>query len=1532
MMKGLLLGFLLVDLIAGQTIDMNFLVTLPAVLKYPSNETACIHLRSPNIDTELSISLITQAAKILLASKKYTGVGTMECLTFKVPPPTGVEYEVATVEVTVQSGGVSQVLESKKVMIKPTEPGVFINPDKPIYRPGEKVNIRIACFDHNLVPIDKELPLIDITDPKVNRIWQWKGVRCKSGIADLSYVLSQELILGNYDIAVKDDGGKPVKTTAFSVEKFVPPKFEFTVQSPGSLTITQGTLNIKMCGKYTYQKPVRGEVSGKMCRSASPNSDKTDICKPINGQTDPLGCYTEQMDTAFLELNSRGYSNYLDLTASLVEEGTGVELQEKKTIFISTIITTVDFSDAASTYRPGLLYRGKMRLTGADGSPIPNEDLLLYVNEARQDDTYTTDEDGFASFSLDTSSWTGDHINLRGEYRPLQDVTNTGEVQPIHNQGYTFVTRFYSAVKSHLKIRNDPSSGSCDKSMQLWADFIIEPSEIEGKDSLTFFFLVIGRNGVIQNSEIKHALSPNRGFKGFVSVPLTFTAKMAPEFTLLLYIVLPTGGLVADSSVFKISNNCFANKVSLTFSEKQSLPGAEVNLHIGAEPGSLCATRAIDKSIRLLRPDAKIPVDEVNYFLLLKTQRGYPPAVEEFQLCPIPFPKPFPPPRPIPILLNNEERLLRSQPVVPLEQLTDVYSLFKNAGQKVLTNWIIRRKLECNVNFSTLELKPTFALSETIAFSSNDIIVHSDILQSPTPPAIIRKDFPDTWIWSLIPVGPSGQADTLVTLPDTITQWVADTFCMNPIGMGFSLMANITVFQPFFVELSLPYSVKKGESFRLTATVFNHMRQCIKVRVTLFQSGDFVLEPCDGCSYIVCLCSNPTFTATWIITPKKLGDIELLVTTEALDTKDLCDGQRPVVPQKGKSDTVLKRLKVEPEGTRVENTHSSLLCAFDSEEIPLQIPKDAVEGSESATVIVTGDVMSSSYTNMGDLLQKPYGCGEQNMIHFAINIAIMLYMGTTGQITDEIRDKIDKFNKDGFQRQLLYKRKDGSYSAFGDQDKSGNTWLTGFVAVTFIGAGSNMDIYDKHILDALDWLQGLQKEDGCFSNIGKLFHNDLQGGLDGEVALTCYLVVTFQKYTLQKKEDKYEPVIQKAMACMKKSLAPESSTYSKALCAYAYTLHKDLEERATLLKQLDGKAKTQGKLKFWSETSQVLDDKIIWSNPQPAAVETTAYVLLATVSKEQTTSTDLAAALPLVQYLTSQQNSRGGFSTTADTVVGLQALAQYAMWTYTPHSSPIITITNTNGFSHTFLVNADNRLIMQQKDLPDIPGVYKVSASGSGCAYVKIISRYNIPLPKTTGTFSLEVKTTSIRCPPHPLPKFNVTIKASYIGSRSVSNMALLQVSLLSGYVAVEDSVNKLLAHDLIKRTEVTKSSINIYFEELTRTPVTISFQLEQECLVRNIKPGLIKLYDYYKPTSQNPQCDPELERNLANVADFRSGDPATELWKSGDLNGSLGHLDFYGEGVSLFRGPFWEELGFYRNNQVPQYPKSSQYGPEGPK
>lgn len=49
--------------------------------------------------------------------------------------------------------------------------------------------------------------------------------------------------------------------------------------------------------------------------------------------------------------------------------------------------------------------------------------------------------------------------------------------------------------------------------------------------------------------------------------------------------------------------------------------------------------------------------------------------------------------------------------------------------------------------------------------------------------------------------------------------------------------------------------------------------------------------------------------------------------------------------------------------------------------------------------------MGTSMQNLHQLLQMPFGCGEQNMVLFAPNIYVLDYLNKTGQLSEEIKSK-----------------------------------------------------------------------------------------------------------------------------------------------------------------------------------------------------------------------------------------------------------------------------------------------------------------------------------------------------------------------------------------------------------------------------------------------------------------------------------------------------------------------------------------------
>ncbi|XP_039359979.1 alpha-2-macroglobulin-like protein 1 [Mauremys reevesii] len=1397
---------LLLHLTAGTSAEPHYVVVSPAELYHPHTGTVSVHLSDLNETVRVSVRLERGdgPSAITLLEREVREPRLHENVRFQVPAPSGGQQEVAELHVSIR-GDALQFSERKKVLLRALQPGTFVQTDKAVYKPGQTVKFRIVSLDKDFVPCTRKLPLVTVQDPNENRIAQWRDVTPQQGIVDLSLPLSAEPALGTY--AIEAQGTRH----SFSVEEYVLPKFEVTLELPPVVTVLDETLLLRVCGRYTYGKPVLGRVQASLCREEQPvnhwnhlRAKRTEAqCTELTGQTDSNGCFSREVGTAPFNLTYSGYEMSLQAKASLVEDGTGVELNVTKSCDIVSEIATVTFEDADETYKAGIPYTGKMLLKVAGGSVLKNEKLQLFVSSGNKNkkQTFLTDESGRASFELDTSGWTRS-VTLRGHFKHVARSSVYGRLSPHYPDVHRHLQPFYSKSQSFLKIRWLGGGLPCDQAQQLQVDYVIAREALgNGSRSLEFIFLVVAKGAIARILHKGLDLKEGAGLKGSFSVELPVGADLVPAAKVLGYTVLPDGEMAADRARLHVAK-CFPNKVKLAFSQDRALPGSELQLRVQAAPGSLCAVRAVDQSVLLRKPEDELSVDTV-YNLLPDFPRGdYPDAVREPESCHPPG-APGPPGDPGCGFENSHQH----QQQGALQDPKNVEAGVDSAAGTPVSN-----------------ARP---------------VPEPGTQEEPAP----RLYFPETWLWDLVPLGEGGSKDVPVSVPDTITEWKAGMFCTAEVGFGLSPTATFMAFKPFFVELALPYSVIRGEAFALKATVFNYLRQCIKVRVTLAESAQFQVQAGEDGAYTSCLCADEGKTFQWEVTASSLGEVNFTVSAEALHTEELCGTELAVVPAQGRVDTVIKPLLVQPGGILEEKAHSSLLCQEASEEISLQLPANVLAGSERAHVTVLGDIVGTALQNIDRLLAMPYGDGEQNMdrllaipysdgeqnmLWFVPNIYIHQYLEKSRQLSPEIRDKAQGFLQSGYQRELLYKHNDGSYSAFGGRDATGNTWLTAFVLKSFGQARPYISIDEKHLEDALRWLQRHQRKTGCFRSVGKLLNNALQGGVVDELSVSAITVVLLELGQPPRTSD----------------------LYTQALLAYAGLA--GALSCGRLLQRLAQHSVSAGGQLHWQRKSLYGP-----YGTQAPSVEMTAYVLLAYLSLPNVSAADMATATQIVRWLIKQQNPYEGFASMQDTVVALQALAKYAALTYSASGAVSVTVSSQAGARQQFHVDNANRLVLQRAALQEIPGQYTVRASGEGCVFVQLILRYNVPPPKSAATFDLRVETEPKECTESATSRFSLVLHTQYSGERPATNMAIIEAKLPSGYTPVRSSLRKLEKQPLVKRLEVQKDQVTLYLDQLTKEAESFTFSLEQDFPVKNLRAAPVRLYDYEMGESRPGRAAP---------------------------------------------------------------------------
>ncbi|NXM69907.1 A2ML1 protein, partial [Serilophus lunatus] len=1433
--------FLILPLTAGVSAAPSYVVVAPAVMYHPYPTRLWVDLRGLSKPVQVTIQLqgLGRTHPIPLLKRELQEPHVHLNFTFPAPAPLNGEKEILDLHVSIL-GDSLKVSEKKNVMLRALKPEIFIQTDKAVYKPGQRVKFRVVSVDKDFIASNEKLPLVFLEDPSGNRIAQWREVIPRQGIVDLSLPLAVEPALGTYTINV---GGK---THSFRVEEYVLPKFEVTITLP-DVILEDEKFQVEICGRYTYGKPVQGKVQAQLCYAVhSWPFISTDMsCTDFSGQTEKNGCFSKEFLPSVFIKPQRQDKKEVRIQASLVEDGTGLEMKTYKSSEILPESFTLTFEDINEVYKPGISYIGKLLLKRANGTGVPQRQLLLSVRvrgKADETHTITTDGSGRASFKLDNSDWSGT-VTLHGHVMALQSWRDD---LASYSGAFLRVMPYFSESRSYVEFRPLESEMPCGQSQQIWADFIFSREALGAEQkSLDVVVLVVAKGAI--TSVLRKELPAEAGVKGSFSLDLFIGLELAPMAMMLVYVVLPNGEMVSDSIELYVAK-CLPNKVKMAFSEDRALPGTALQLELGAAPGSLCAIHAVDRSVLLLKPEAELNAEMIYKVL---PEFSNPREIWDPPLCSDAATQ----------METYKLFQVKSLPVwlewgySPrwLWEMDNFFCFSQGTALKLFTNAKIGEV--CPERFPHCGMPGPVGPEGVVMYSPSFLNENEDLLKargsfSPTndkeePPAP-RTYFPETWLWDLVPVGEGGSAELTVTVPDAITEWKAGMFCTAPQGLGVAPAITLTAFKPFFVELALPYAVVRHEAFTLVATVFNYLQQCLMVRVMLAESEGLEVSVGTEESYGGCVCADEAKTFRWGVRATSLGEVNITVSTEALSSTELCGNELPVVPAQGHVDTVIKPLLVQPGGILVEKAHSSLLCREGTEEVSLEVPANILEGSQRAHVTVMGDIMGNALQNLDRLLAMPYGCGEQNMVLFAPNIYIQQYLEKSGQLLPNIRAKAQGFLQSGYQRELQYKHTDGSYSAFGSSDSTGNTWLTAFVLKSFGQARAYVAIEEQHITDALRWLQQRQESSGCFHRVGKLFNNALKGGVSDKLSLSAYVTAAMLELGLPPEE----PTVSSALKCLKASAT--DNPYTQALLAYVFGLAGLREQQRAQLQSLaQHSVRSEGQL-HWQRTGKAVPtSEPSWAAAGPAEVEMTAYVLLAYLSQPNVSSADLDTASQIARWLCGQQNPYGGFASTQDTVVALQALAKYAALTYGSDggSSLRVTVTSPAGTAQDLVLERSNRLVLQRAALHQLPGVYGLRARGEGCALVQVTLRYNVPPPPSAGAFELRVRTEPLNTPgtQNGSNHFTLHLWARYTGDRPVTNMVVIEAKLPSGYSPDKGSVVELKRQKLVKKVEVEPNQVTIYLDQLSKEEETWSFSAKQDFPVRNLQPATVTLYDYYE-------------------------------------------------------------------------------------
>ncbi|XP_041375396.1 pregnancy zone protein-like [Gigantopelta aegis] len=942
------------------------------------------------------------------------------------------------------------------------------------------------------------------------------------------------------------------------------------------------------------------------------------------------------------------------------------------------------------------------------------------------------------------------------------------------------------------------------------------------------------------------------------TIRFPLTAEMSPKASLLVYYVREDGETVADSIDFNIES-CFENKVKFEFQDESVVPGGETTLNLEATPGSVCSIGVVDKSVNIIGGDHQLTPEKVfeklaSYNLLSGSHSYY----SDRDYCEDKIKKEE--------ATSNEDTNKAEEPSSEAyfgwwhysSRYVDAIQAFKQMGLQVITNLVLETR-PCSKEYPIYYDFGVQMSSRAFAMTSE---VHNVEQTVGKPKTDLRSFFPESWLWDLKIVGDNGRLSVPLTAPHTITKWVGNSICVSDTaGLGISPLAAITTFQPFFLSFTLPYAAVRGERIPIMVTVYNYLEKCLHIQVNLEMSRDISVIVRKHQKLPFCLCGGKTWSQTYYMEPKHIGDLPITATAEIVP--GMC-GNSLDMDQKfiGLKDAVRREIFVKAEGITQEYTKSLYICPKGSgalnEEVELSLPRGVVPDSARGHISVIGDMMGPALSNLDHLIELPTGCGEQTMISFTPNIYVLKYLTSTGQLTEDIEMLTKKYMEIGYNRELNYRHPDGSFSAFGENDDSGSTWLTAFVVKSFAGARDFMYIDQMDLEQSITFLKTTAMENGCFHEVGKMFSSYMMGGImedQDDTALTAFVLIAL----LEANVPQDDRVLKGAMDCLNRQPLDEMDVYTLAIVSYVNVLSDPTNPHTDqAMDELHRRIKSNGLLKHWSRTGSTPHMNNIYHMAASAEVETTAYGLLATLGYYGDKA--ITKGQPIVLWLSQQRNAFGGFSSTQDTVVGLNALSEFASRLFVGGNKTDLTVrVHGQRLDRKFKIKSGvNTLLLQSVPMPSLPKTITISANGTGCALVQANVRYN-QIPKnlnvTDPRFHLMIEVRRAKSNKNDCTKRLLRTCVGYSRRQDLSSgMSMVTVKMVTGWTPTEESLRELRSVYAIlsmKRHEYNEKEAKLvfYFDEMDARRRCFDFEVEQnrELAVSAPKPADVQVFQYYE-------------------------------------------------------------------------------------
>uniref|UniRef100_A0A672Q8D0 Complement C3-like n=1 Tax=Sinocyclocheilus grahami TaxID=75366 RepID=A0A672Q8D0_SINGR len=1200
-------------------------------------------------------------------------------------------------------------------------------------------------------------------------------------------------------------------TADFEVKEYVLPTFEVKLKlSKSFFYVGDESLTVDIEAKYLFGQKVDGNafvVFGVM-----ENEKKTSIPASLKKvqivKGEGTAELTNQMITdTFPNINQLvGRSIYVSVSL-LTESGSEMVEAERRGIQIVTSPYTIHFKKTPHFFKPGMPFSvSVIYVTNPDQTPAENVEVEVNPGGVRG----RTRDNGIAkvtvntprgSSALDITAKTKDP-KLRDEQQAVRKMT----AQAYETKG---------GSNNYLYIGIDAAELQIGDPMRVY----LGTGQSPGVRDQDFTYMILSKGQIVKADRFKR-----RG-ESLVILPVTVTKDMVPSFRFVAYYHVGSSEVVSDSVWVDVKDTCMGT-LQIDVKEKMYSyrTGDEVKLQITGDPGAKVGLVMVDKAVNKKRLTQTKIWDIIEKHDTGCTAGGGRDSMGVFTDAGLMFESST--------AGGTNTRTTADCPFLSKRR--------RRSGEKHSSVGM------CNSNSTKCffvcfldprEINDLFLLKLKTDDDDDDYYTDSEDIVS-------RTWFPESWIWEEIDL-PTFTKE--IFLRYSITTWQILAVSLSPtLGICVAEPEEMVVFKHLSIDLKMPYSAVRGEQLEIKAIIHNYTPKKQKVRVEFMETEDVCSSASKKGKYrtTVSVDKGSSIAVSYVIIPMTLGNHMIEVKASAYDAI-FTDGVR-------------KTLKVVSEGVlislRRENVqlnpakNGEKPLAFKADILADRLPDTPADTYISITAEEITQTVEQAISGsfMGRFIVQPRGSGEQNMMLMTLPLIATHYLDSTNQwdtVGMERRNEAVNHISTGYQRQLGYRKSDGSYAAW--RDRPSSTWLTAYVAKVFSMAHNLVIIEENVICSALKWLiLHKQIQDGSFKEDSAVMQGEMVGdvrGKDADASLTAFVVIAMQEAS----EICAGPVaslhesIRKAVSFLEGRLPQLTNPYAVAMTSYAMANANKLNKDILMKYSSQHEAG-----RSWTVPGQ-----------HHHSLEATAYAVLALVKDK-----DFDKAGEAVHWLNRQQSHYGGSGTTQATIMVFQAVAEYRTQVKDRQNFNLNVELSVAGRSKPvrWAFKRDN-MHLTRSDKVELNEVFNVTAKGTGTATLSVLTLYYArPVEKKSDCtfFDLTVK----------MEKDNEAKQGAYVNKnpnykddKTDATMTILDIGLPTGFEVEESDLKELSSgkERYIQKYEKNKvlserGSLILYLNKVShKEKEVISFRMHQMLNVGLLQPAAVTIYEYYSPDAR---------------------------------------------------------------------------------